>query len=168
MGPIWGPQTAPKIVRELFFFGSVFRTLFYEVLKLFKCLLGAFLSLLCSSWEPPRSEKYGFPIVKSHFLKMMFLGTLRLLMSSLESSWLILAHSNPKRTPKRTPKWTQNGPKMKPEVVQFLVPFLSTFWTILGGHFGTQKSTGEICSDSGSVVLQCKNYIFCKNDMIFM
>ena len=31
-----------------------------RVLKLFKYLMRAVLSLLCSSWEPPRLEKYGF------------------------------------------------------------------------------------------------------------
>ena len=110
-GSISGSISAPKLVQKLFYFGSIFGTLF-EVLKLFKCLLGAFLNLSCSSWEPPRREKYGFPIVKSHFLKIMLFGTLRLLMSSLESSWRILAHSNPKTDPKTDPKmdpkWNQN------------------------------------------------------------
>ena len=101
--PFWGSISAPKLVQKLFF-GSIFGTLSFEVLKLFKCLLGAFLNLSYSSWEPPRRKTYGFPIVKSHFLKMMLLGTLRLLMSSLESSWRILAHSNPKTDPKTDPK----------------------------------------------------------------
>ena len=112
LGSISGSISGPKLVQKLFYFGSIFGTLSFEVLKLFKCLLGAFLNLSYSSWEPPRREKYGFPIVKSHFLKMMLLGTLRLLMSSLESSWRILAHSNPKTDPKTDPKmdpkWTQN------------------------------------------------------------
>ena len=46
---------------------------FFEVLELFRWILGAFLSLLWSSWEPPRLKKYGFCIV--------FFGTLKLLMS---------------------------------------------------------------------------------------
>jgi len=100
----WSQFGVPKLLRKLsenLFFCYIFRTLYYEVLKLFKCLLGAFLGLLYSSWEPPRREKHGFPIIRSHFLKMMLIGALRLLMSSLGSSLHLLAHA-----PKWTPKWT--------------------------------------------------------------
>ena len=73
---------------------------FGSKMKLFKCLLRAFLNLSFSSSEPPRREKYGFRMVKSHFLKMMHFGTLRFIMPSLESSWRILAHSISKPDPK--------------------------------------------------------------------
>ena len=168
LGSISVSISAPKLVQKLFLFGSIFGTLSFEVLKLFKCLLGAFLNLSYSSWEPPRREKYGFPIVKSHFLKMMLFGTLRLLMSSLESSWRILAHSNPKTDPKTDPKmdptWTQNWTKKCSIFGPILAHLLTSFW----GHFGVKKSTDEIGRDSESVVLIWENYTFCKNDMIFM
>ena len=113
---ILGSISGPKLVQKLFCFGSIFQTLSFEVLKLFKCLLRAFLNLSYSSWEPPRREKYGFPMVKSHFLKMMHFGTLRFIMPSLESSWCILANydprTHPKTDPKMDPKWTQNETKI--------------------------------------------------------
>ena len=67
---------------------------------------------------------------------MMLFGTLRLLMSSLESSWRILAHSNPKTDPKTDPKmdpkWTQNWTQIcymfGPLFEQFLDHFGGPFW----------------------------------------
>ena len=107
---ISGSISGPKLVQKLFYFGSIFGTLSFQVLKLFKCLLRAFLNLSYSSWEPPRREKYGFPMVKSHFLKMKHFGTLRFIVPSLESSWCILSHydpkMDPKTNPKMNPKWT--------------------------------------------------------------
>ena len=107
---ILGSISGPKFVQKIFYFGSIFGTLSFQVLKLFKCLLRAFLNLSYSSSEPPRREKYCFPIVKSHFLKMMHFGTLRFIMPSLESSWCILANydpkTDPKKNPKISPKWT--------------------------------------------------------------
>ena len=107
-----GSQNCSKNCPKIHFFCSIFKTLFYEVLKLFKCLLGAFLSLLCSSWEPPRREKYGFPIVKWHFLKMILFGALKLFMALLGPSWLLLG-----------PIWSQNGPENYPQNYQKLEPF---------------------------------------------
>ena len=145
LGSISGSISAPKLVQKLFVFGSIFGTLSFEVLKLFKCLLGAFLNLSYSSWEPPRRKKYGFPIVKSHFLKMMLLGTLRLLMSSLESSWRILAHSNPKTDPKTDPKmdpkWTQNFIQM----CYIFGPLFEQFLDHFGGPFWGQKINRRFC-----------------------
>ena len=63
-----GSQNCSINCLKIVFFGSVFGTLSFEVLKFFERLLGAFLSLLCSSWEAPRREKYGFPDVELHFL----------------------------------------------------------------------------------------------------
>ena len=57
LGSISGSISAPKLVQKLFFWGSIFGTLSFEVLKVFKCLLGAFLSLLCSSWEASGPQK---------------------------------------------------------------------------------------------------------------
>ena len=129
------------MIKKLTFVGSIFRTVFYEVLKLFKCLLGAFLSLLCSSWEPPRREKYGFATVKSHFLKMMLFGALKLSMAFLDPSWLLLG-----------PIWSQNGlengPKKYPKVVQKMVqktaPKMLNSKMILGSNL--KPFSGQIAS----------------------
>ena len=123
-----GSQNCSKNGPKIDFFGSIFKTLFYEVLKLFKCLLGAFPSLLCSSWQPPRREKYGFPIVKWHFLKMMLFGALRLLMSSLGSSWHLLAHSCPKINPKMDPKSALKSVKKRPQNCSNFTCW-GSFWT---------------------------------------
>ena len=102
------------------------------------------------------------------FLQMQLFSTLRFLMSSLESSWRILAHSNPKTDPKTDPKidlkLTQNWTKSCSIFGQNFVDFL----TILGGHFLNQKIHGQSAHGSESVVFQWENYIFCKNDMILM
>ena len=99
---------------------------------------------------------------------MMLFGTLRLLMSLLDSSWRILAHSiskpDPKTDPKMDPKWTQNQTR----ICSIFGSIFEHFGTILGGHFGVKKSTDEINCDSESVVLQLENYIVCKKDMICM
>ena len=98
----------------------------------------------------------------------MHFGTLRFIMPSLESSWCILAHYDPKTdlktNPKMEPKWTQNETR----ICSIFGPIFEYFVDHFGGHFGVKKSTEEIISDSESVVLLCENYIFCKNDMIFM
>ena len=99
---------------------------------------------------------------------MMFLGTLRFIMPSLESSWCILAHydlkTDPKTDPKIDPKWTQNETR----ICSIFGLIFEHFFTILGGHFGVKNPTAAIAPNSKSVVLQWDNYIFCKNDMIFM
>ena len=46
-----GSKIDPKLVQNLTFLGSVFGSLFLEVLELFGCLLGAFLGFLRFSWE---------------------------------------------------------------------------------------------------------------------
>ena len=70
---------------------------------------------------------------------MQLFGTLRLLMSSLESSWRILAHSNPKTDPKTDPemdpKWTQNWI----QICYIVGPLFEQFWDHFGGPFGNQK-----------------------------
>ena len=134
LGPIRDPTTAPQIIKQIFCFGSVFKTFLGG--KLFKCLLGAFLSLLCSSWEPPRREKYGFLIVKSHFLKMMLFGALRLLMSSVGSSWHLLAHSCPKMDPKMDPKSNLKNVKKRPPNCSNFRPY---FRPHVGHHFGSHR-----------------------------
>ena len=126
---IWRPQTAPKMVRKSTVFGSIFKPLFYQVLKLFKCLLGAFLSLLCSSWEPPRREKYCFLTVKWHFLKMIPFGALKLLMALLGPSWLLLGPIWFQKGPKNGPR---NYPKVVQKMIQKTAPPTTHSKTILG------------------------------------
>ena len=105
---------------------------------------------------------------KITFLKMMFLGTLRLLMSSLESSCCILAHydskTDPKTDPKMDPKWTQTWT----QICSIFCSIFEQFVDIFGSHFGVKKSTDEILSYSESVVLQWENYIFYKHNMIYI
>ena len=57
---ILGPKSVQKLTQNINLFMSTFRTFIFEVLKIFKCLLNVFLSLLCSSWGPARFEQYGF------------------------------------------------------------------------------------------------------------
>ena len=44
------PKMAPKVVQKLVKIRSIFGPLFFEVLELFKCLLGAFLGLPRLAW----------------------------------------------------------------------------------------------------------------------
>ena len=46
-----GPKSASKLVQNLLILGSNFGSLFFGVLELFGCLLGAFLGFLRLSWE---------------------------------------------------------------------------------------------------------------------
>ena len=138
-----GSQNCSINGQKINFFGSIFKTLFYEVLKLFKCLLGAFLSLLCSSWEPPRREKYVFPMVKWHFLKMILFGALKLFMALLGPSWLLLGPIWSQNDPENGPR---NYPKVVPKMVQKTAPQKMNSKTILGsnlGPFWAKKSTGH-------------------------
>ena len=65
-----GPNMDPKLVQNLTFLGSIFGSLFLEVLELFGCLLGAFLGLLRLSWEASRAKKCRQSHAKTTFLKM--------------------------------------------------------------------------------------------------
>ena len=64
---------------------------------------------------------------------MMHFGTLRFIMPSLESSWCILAHydpkTDPKTYPKMNPKWTQNETRI-------CSIFGSNFGSIFGSFWG--------------------------------
>ena len=53
-----GPKMDPKVNQNLIFFVSIFGSLFFEVLELFGCLLGAFLGLLRLSWEATGPQKH--------------------------------------------------------------------------------------------------------------
>ena len=46
------PKMGQKLVKKLLNLGSIFGSLFFEVLELLGCLLGAFLGLLRLSWRP--------------------------------------------------------------------------------------------------------------------
>ena len=132
LGSVLGPKTSPKLVKTNWKTVN-FRTLIFRVLKHFKCLLRAVLSLLCSSWEPPRLKKYSFPVVKSHFLQLLLFGTLRLLRSFLGPSWRIMASL----APKWLPKWTQNGAQQSEKNVQKWVYFLTSFLPFWGPILGS-------------------------------
>ena len=116
----------------MFVFGSVFRT-FFEVLKLFKCLLGAFLNLLCSSWEASGKQK-----VFQGFCKCSFLG----LWSSQWPPWTqlrsFLARSGPKTVPKMAPQSTQKWSKNKSKKLPPKSWILRRFWAPIWDHFGVK------------------------------
>ena len=50
-GPRMAPKMGSKLITKFIFFGFRFGTLFFEVLELFGCLLGAFMGLWSLSWE---------------------------------------------------------------------------------------------------------------------
>ena len=104
---------------------------FLEVLKFFKCLLGAFLSLLCSSWEASGPQKPQKTYSFSMFFQIQLFGSLKLSMAILDPCWLLLG-----------PIWSQNGPendpKKYPKVVQKKIqktaPKMSNSEMILGSN----------------------------------
>ena len=103
LGAMLGSQNYSENGPTIYFFGSIFRTLFYEVLKLFKCLLGAFLSLFCLSWEasgPQKPEKEVFKVFANaaFWVSEPLNGTLGPI---LAPSWPDLV---PKLSPKNSPK----------------------------------------------------------------
>ena len=131
LGPIWDPKTAPKMIKQTCFFGSVFRMFFWG-LKALQVPLG-------SLPEPLMLLLRASPMVRSHSLKMMFLGTLRLLMSSLESSWRILAHSNPKTDPKTNPKINLKLTQNSTQMCSIFGPIFEHCLDYFGGPFWTPK-----------------------------
>ena len=58
-GPLWTRYRSQNWSKTSICSGQCLDPWFCWVLKLFKCLLRAVLSVLCSSWEPPRLKKYG-------------------------------------------------------------------------------------------------------------
>ena len=99
---------------------------------------------------------------------MMHFGTLRFIMPSLESSWCILAHYDPKTDPKTIPKMDPKWTKNETIICSIFGPIFEFVLDHFGSHFGAKKSTEEILRYPESVVLLWENYIFCKNDMIFL
>ena len=69
-----GPKMDPKLVQNLTFLGSIFGSLFLEVLELFGGLLGAFLGLLRLSWEASGAKKCRQSNAKTTFFKCSFFG----------------------------------------------------------------------------------------------
>ena len=136
---IWGailvPKSVPKLTPKTRFWGFMFGT-FFEVLKLFRCLVGASLSLLCSSWgrlgswEPPRLEKYWYCTGKHHFLKCCF----SVLWGSRCLSCVHLGASYPVLSPKWLPKWTQNGTQNHTKKSKNRYSFEPHSWQF-AGHF---------------------------------
>ena len=136
-------------------FGSIFGTLYFEVLKFFKCLLGAFLSLLWSSWEPPRLEKHDFCIGKSHFCWMQFSVS----WSSWCPSWVHLGAAWPVFTPKWFPKWARSRTKSQkikcPEHVTIVDPIFNNGCTTFGVHSRAKNSTMQISSYNFPMLTFC-------------
>ena len=133
-----GSQNCSKIHQKMFL-SVPFLEPFFEVLKLFKCLLGAFLNLLCSSWEasgPPKPEKK--QMLFQGFCKRSFFG----LWSSQWPSWThlgaFLARSDPKTVPemtqKSTPKWSKKWLQQLPPKIRIL----RRFWAPIWDHFGVK------------------------------
>ena len=134
-----GSQNCSKNSPTINCFGPIFRTLFYEVLKLFKCLLGAFLSLWCSSWEASGPQKPLKNILFLRFLQMQLFGSLKLWMALLDPSWLLLgpiwSQNGPEHDPKKMPKsCPKNGPKNCPQKVEFPNDCGLQFETILDSN----------------------------------
>ena len=129
-GTYLGSQNCSKIHQKMFL-SVPFLEPFFEVLKLFKCLLGAFLSLLCSSWEASGPQKHWKTNCFLRFLQMQLFGSLKFSMALLDPSWLLLG-----------PIWSQNGPENGPpkylKVVQKFVqktdPKKLNSKTILGSN----------------------------------
>merc|ERR1711976_176148 len=109
-GPKMGPKCASKLVQNLLIFGSNFGSLFFGVLELFGCLLGAFLGLLRLSWEASRAKKCRRSDANTTFLKMQLFGSLKLLMALLGSSYPLFGRSDPKMVPKTAPKKSRSNP----------------------------------------------------------
>ena len=68
------PKMDPKLVQNLTFLGSIFGSLFLEVLELFGGLLGAFSGLLRLSWEASGAKKCRQSYAKTTFFKCSFFG----------------------------------------------------------------------------------------------
>ena len=132
---ILGPKSVPKQVQKLKVFRSIFEPLILRVLKLFKSLLRAVLSIWCSSWEPPRLKKCCFPMIKSFFLQILLFATSRLLRSFLGPSWRIMADFSSKMAPSDSQRSQTNNKKR----CTFLGPMFSNFGSNFGVHFGPRK-----------------------------
>ena len=119
--------------------GLLFGYIFFEVLGLFRNLLGVLLDLLKLFGRPLDPKKYGFTMGKLHFLKMQLFRSLRLLMALLGSSCPLLGPIWSQMAPKMAPKV---GPKSVQKVNQKMTPKKNEKGLILGsknersgGHF---------------------------------
>lgn len=136
-----GPRSGPKKPDfQLNFLNFLFR-----VLSLFTCLLRAVLSLLCSCWEPPRLDKYGFTAAKSHFLQLLLFGTLKLLGTFLGACWRVVAHFDSKLTRAMDPELApKSATKMSKKHVNVLTPMLAVFGP-LSEPFWAPKANKRNC-----------------------
>ena len=106
--PFWpqnGSKMGSKMVQDFIFWGSILGSLVFEVLELFGCLLGAFMSLWSLSWEAPGPQKPRKTEGFLRFLQMQLFGSLESLMALLVPSWLLLG-------PIRSQNCLQNGSKI--------------------------------------------------------
>ena len=136
-GTYLGSQNCSKIHQKMFL-SVPFLEPFFEVLKLFKCLLGAFLSLLCSSWEASGPQKHWKTNCFLRFLQMQLFGSLKFSMALLDPSWLLLgpiwSQNGPENGPPKYPKVVQKRSKKLPPTSWILRRFRAPIWD----HFGVK------------------------------
>ena len=134
---------------------------FFRALKLFKCLLRAVLSVLCSSWEPPRPKNYSFPKTNHTFRNCCF----SVLWGSWRPSWVNLGASWPTLAPKWFTKCTQTKTRKSKQIRNkwsFVNYILNRGLNHFGVHFGPHKSAGKMQCPK-KYVSQLQKYIVRKN-----
>ena len=104
--PFWSPNRSQNYTPKKKQLRGSLLDPFFEILKLFKCFLGASLSPVCSSWGGPlgsiqNSKNIVFGMQNNTFRKYCFSGYRC-------HSCVHLVASYPVLTPKRLPKWPQN------------------------------------------------------------
>ena len=85
-----GPQNGPKTGQKIIILGSIFGSVCFDVLELFRGLLGPLLGLLRLSSEASGPQKHEKTEGFSRFLKMQLFWSLKLLMALLGSSCPLL------------------------------------------------------------------------------
>ena len=102
----------PKLVQKFTILGSIFGSRFFDVLELFRGLLGALLGLLRLSWEASGPQKVWFYYWKTTLFENAAFQVFEALDGPLglvlPPSWADLI---PKWSPKWTPKVVQEPPK---------------------------------------------------------
>ena len=108
----FGVHFGSKIGSKTVLFWFHFWNTFFSGLEAIQVPLESLPEPLILLLRASKTRKVWFSNSKITLFKMMHFGTLRFIMPSLESSWCILAHYDPKTElktdPKMDPKWTQN------------------------------------------------------------
>jgi len=115
---------------------------FFRAVKLFKCLLRVVLSVLCSSWEPPRLKNYSLPETNHIFCNYCF----SVLWGSWRPYWVNLGASWPTLAPKWFTKCTQTKTRKSKQIRNkwsFVNYTLNRGLNHFGVHFGPHKSAGK-------------------------